>query len=92
VEYIDKTASVRVGLHPVLKLYVRLAEKERSARILKLKQSALYRTSRLTRYIAVFVQQFRGMIGDIRDHRTQILEINEQPSSATRKTIESTPA
>ena len=77
-ENVDDAAAVAVGAHEIIERQRRLAEEFGAALIFQHQKLALDGTDRILRHIAVLRRQFGGMIGDQRQHRAQIFQIEQQ--------------
>ena len=77
-ENVDVAAAVRVGVHPVGDVQLRLAEEELAALLLELEQSALDRADTGGGDIAVLHGELGPVLAHKLEHGAQILEVEQQ--------------
>ena len=75
---IDVAAPVAVGANEVLELERRLAEQVVAALVLQHQQLTLDGPDRGLRHISVLGGKLAGMIGEVAEHRAEILEIEDE--------------
>ena len=80
-EYVDDAAALAVGLHEVVHVEHRLAEKNIAALLLDFKQRALHGADRGRRDVAVFGGEILCVVADILQHRAQILGVEQQQAA-----------
>ena len=78
IEDVHVPAAVRGAGKPVPKVKVGLAKEDVSALVLHRDERALDGADRLRRDVAVGGLVLLGVLGDIREHRTQVLEVYEE--------------
>ena len=75
---IDEASAIAVGANEILERQCRLAEEFARTLVVQDQQLALYRSDGRLRHIAVMDREFAGMIRDVRQHGTEVLEVEDR--------------
>ena len=77
-EDVHHPAALRIGLEEVVDVEHRLAEEALAALVFELEQRALDGANRRHRDVPVASPEFAGVLADKREHRAQVLQIEQQ--------------
>ena len=78
IEHVDVALAVLVSCEPVVEVEVGLAEEGVATLVLDGNERAQDRANRLRRDLAVRSLDLLGVLRDVVEHRTQVLEVDEQ--------------